>query len=391
MPAYSTKTLPTKKRAKRSYAKRLPRDPAKLFRWAARGSEGDYDKLRRLAKKAFHSLPTHIDGVAFEKLMHVDRLTMIEEIQAAEEHNVSAGGFLDALNWLLDKVPWGNWLWPVSAAQSSINAQKGDGLNEVDEQYARLVGATYGTVDERPYVIDHWRRQVQFDSDYISVYDNPDGHRVICVRGTQGTGLDIGEDILIGITGRSTNVIGSEILDIIAATPDGIVVDLAAHSLGTSLALQAYSDKGTYDRIHETYLYNPAYSPFLRGSSDAFERDENIRYFINTNDMVSMGGLGHQAPANVVFRSEGNPIGAHQLAQWQGSTAYQDPIYHAPPETRLHAHKAVFGSQQVKDDPAGPAEDSGGVEPADSGADAAPAPEPPAFDFGAESFNYEAL
>ena len=107
--------------------------------------------------------------------------------------------------------------------------------------------------------------------------------------------------------------------------------------------------------------------------------------------MVSMGGLGHQAPANVVFRSEGNPIGAHQLAQWQGSTAYQDPIYHAPPETRLHAHKAVFGSQQVKDDPAGPAEDSGGVEPADSGADAAPAPEPAAFDFGAESFNYEAL
>ena len=54
------------------------------------------------------------------------------------------------MNWVLDKVPWGGWLWPVSAAQSSINALKGDGLNEVDEQYARLVGATYGVSMKDP-------------------------------------------------------------------------------------------------------------------------------------------------------------------------------------------------------------------------------------------------
>ena len=185
---------------------------------------------------------------------------MIEEIQAAEEHNISAGWFLDAVNWLFDKVPFGNWLWPVSAAQSSINAMKGDGLNEVDEQYARLVGATYGTVDQRPYVIDHWKRQVQFDSSYVSVWDNRDGHRLIAVRGTQGA-ADIGEDILVGLTGVSTDVIGSELLQILAATPKGMVVDLASHSLGTSLALQAYKNKTIYNGIHETYLYNPAYSP----------------------------------------------------------------------------------------------------------------------------------
>jgi len=36
-------------------------------------------------------------------------------------------------------------------------------------------------------------------------------------------------------------VIGKELLQILAATPESMVVDLAAHSLGTSLALQAYS------------------------------------------------------------------------------------------------------------------------------------------------------
>ena len=35
--------------------------------------------------------------------------------------------------------------------------------------------------------------------------------------------------------------------------------------LGAALALQAYSNKTVYDKIHETNLYNPAYSPFLRG------------------------------------------------------------------------------------------------------------------------------
>ena len=400
MPSYQTRRAdkPAKKKA-RKYAKRLPLDPTKRLRWAARGTVKDYARLRELAKKARASLPAHIDRDAFERLLHVDRLTMIEEIQAAEEHNVSAGWFLDSVNWVLDKVPFGNWIWPVAAAQSAINSLKGDGLNEVDEQYARLVGATYGTVGERPFVIDHWKRQVQFDSAYVSVWDNPDGHRLIAVRGTQGSGQDIGEDILVGLTGRSTDVISKELLQIVAATPEGVVVDLAAHSLGTSLTLQAYGNKTVYNAIHETYLYSPAYSPFLKGLTDAYERDENVRYFINTRDMVSLGGMGHRAPSNVVFRSGGNPIAAHNLAQWQGSYSYQEPIYHAPPETRVHAHKAVYGGGGEKAENAhgSPVKDA---EIADSGEGGAelPAGEPVPtgqdgpFDFGdVPEFNYGAL
>ena len=387
MPTYRSRAKTSNKtRRKPKVPKRLPRDPAKLFRWAAYGSSSDYERLRELARKARRSLPTHIDGEAFERLMHVDRLSMIEEIQASEQHNVSAGWFLDGLNWLLDKVPWGNWAWPVSAAQSGINSMKGDGLNEVDEQYARLVGATYGSTAERPYVIDHWKRQTQFDSSYISVWDNPDGHRLIAVRGTQGT-EDIGQDLLIGLTGASGNLIRDDLLQILAATPTGVVVDLAAHSLGTSLALQAYGDKSIYNAIHETYLYNPAYSPLVRGSADAYERDANVRYFINTLDPVSMGSLGHQAPSNVVFRAQGDPVAAHKLAQWQGASSYQAPIYHAPPETKLQAHKEVF---QVKDQEDEPAVPDSAVDP-DAGLPDAEQPQGVgAFDFG-QAFDYEKL
>ena len=396
MPTYRTKEIKARKKKTRKYPKRLPRDPNKLFRWAARGTDADYEKLRKLARRARNGLPAHIDSAAFERLTQVDRLRFIEEIQAAEEHDVSAGYFLDALNWLFDKVPWGNWMWPLAAAQTSINSMKGDGLNAVDEQYARLVGATYGDVQERPYVLDHWKRQVQFDGNYVSVWDNPDGHRLIAVRGTQSNADDIAQDVLVGLSGRSTDAIGAELLQILAATPSGTVVDLAAHSLGTSLALAAFNNKTIYNAIHETYLFSPAYSPFVRGSADKYERDSAVRYFINTRDLVSMGSFGHRAPSNAVFRS--NITGAHKLAQWQGHTSYQDPIMHAPPVTKLHAHKAVFGQPKTQSTTAKENElSAGGVVERESdaghaGASAAPTQQQVSFDFGdVGTFDYEAL
>ena len=383
MPTYRSRAKKTTRKV-RKYPKRLPRDPRKLYRWAARGTPRDYEKLRQLARKARGARPAHIDAGAYDRLMATDRLRMIEEIQQHEQHDVSAGFFLDACNWLLDKIPWGNWVWPVSAAQSSINAQKGDGLNEVDEQYARLVGATYGGIENRPYVIDHWKRQAQFDGSYVSVWDNPDGHRLIAVRGTEGA-ADIGEDILVGLSGNPTNRIASELLDILAATNDGTVVDLAAHSLGAALALQSYGNRNIYNKIHETYLFNPAYSPFLRGRTDAYEKDASVRYFINVKDVVSMGGSAHSAPRNVVYRSDVAATAAHNLAQWQGSTSYQEPIYHAPPETRVHAHKQAV--EQTKDDAEQlPSENVGDLVP-DQGQHVPP----PQFDFGDTAYNYDAL
>ena len=343
MPKYKSRS---KKKAPKLPKKKgkFTRDPRKLLRWAARGSHDDYERLRALAKKARAAVPAYIDSAAFDKLTTVNRTrmlsAMIAEIQEAEQHNISGGFFSDALSWVLDKVPFGNWLWPVAAAQGALKAHKGDNLNEVDEEYARLVGAAYE--GERPYVLDHWRRQTQFDSQYISVWDNLDGHRVITIRGTKARAEDIGQDILVGLTGHTTNRIGAELRMILNATPEDSIVDVAAHSLGTSLALEAYnSNREIYNRVHETYLYNPSYSVFLRGVSDQYEGDENVRYFINLADPVSIGGIGHSAPANVVFHQPGSLGKVHSLAQWQGSGDHH-AHYEPPPEERVHPKKAPF-------------------------------------------------
>ena len=121
MPSYRTRTARKKKGPKKRKKQKghFTRDPRKLLRWAASGTNKDYEKLRDLAKKARADLPAYIDGVAFDKLASANRTrmmsAMIEELQNAEEHNISGGFLTDALSWLLDKVPFGNWLWPGRA------------------------------------------------------------------------------------------------------------------------------------------------------------------------------------------------------------------------------------------------------------------------------------
>ena len=138
---------------------------------------------------------------------------------------------------------------------------------------------------------------------------------------------DVGEDMMIGLTGTTTNRVGDELRRILDATPGDSIVDVASHSLGSNLTLRAFnSDPKLYNRIHETYLFNPSYSPFVRGVADQYEQDENVRYFINLGDMVSMGGIGHKAPANVVFRQPSwGPGKNHSLAQWQGPGGHYEP------------------------------------------------------------------
>ena len=99
-----------------------------------------------------------------------------------------------------------------------------------------------------------------------------------------------------------------------------------------------------------------------------------------------MGGLGHQAPSNAVFRAQGDVTAAHNLSQWQGSSSYQAPIYHAPPETRVHAHKEVF---QIKDQDGSVVPDSV-VDPDPAVPDAEIPQDVGAFDFGQE-FDYGKL
>ena len=131
--------------------------------------------------------------------------------------------------------------------------------------------------------------------------------------------------------GNTDDLLSAELRRILDGTTPGTVVDVGAHSLGTSLVATAYqTDDSLQDRVRQTYWYNPVFSPFaaLDGGNvtDKYEADERVRWFIDLLDPVSLGDLGSAGPKNAVYRTNfsWNPIGPHSLTAWAGDYIPED-------------------------------------------------------------------
>ena len=317
MPRYRSRSKSRAAREKKRVRAQVPRDKRKLSHWAVRGTHKDLQKLGEHARNLAPQRPSYVTDRALNLLQQPTRRKLIEATHEHENH-----WFTDGLAWLLDKVPSGIGLnWLKGLGQAGMKPFRGDHLTEVDEQFARLVDQAYKEQEERPDSFEHWTRQPEFDSNYVSVFDNEDGHRFVAVRGTKMNMKDLGEDVLIGMEGRPQNLVGAELRKVLDHTEPGRTVDVGGHSLGTSLILTAYADDDTLqDRVHQTYLYNPAMSPFSdKNVTQDYESDDRVRYFIDLLDPVSVGDLGEKGPKNVVYRtSYHNPLHSHQLVQWGG-------------------------------------------------------------------------
>ena len=316
MPKYATTRRRKAATARKKAVNRYTRDKRILKRWAAHGTKKDYAKMRRVTDSA--QPPEYILPTAVDELGTIDRRRMIELLHQ-EPHG--GGWFMDALNWVLTLPPFKKGPWISKLANLVTKPFRGDGMTETDEDYAKLVDATYK--DDRPEMVEHWRRMPELDGQYCSAWESADGHVVIAVRGTKLEAEDIGQDLLIAATNQLVGSVAEEFRRIIAHVPADKIIDVAGHSLGTSLALSSYEeDPDLYKRVNQTYLYNPAASPVAMGTGTAvtekYLQDSRVRYFINLSDFVSSGLLTQPAPTNVVYRT-GNPLHplqAHGIGSW---------------------------------------------------------------------------
>jgi hypothetical protein len=355
MPRYKSRSKSRAAREKKRIRAQVPRDKRKLSHWAVRGTAKDYQKLRDHAAKHADTKPSYVTDRAVNLFKNATRRSLIEATHERDNH-----WFTDGLAWMLDKVPSGIGLnWVKKIGQSALKPFRGDSIDEVDMQYARLVDEAYKDEGSRDNAFEHWDRQSEFDSDYMSVYDNQDGHRFVAVRGTKMNMQDLREDMDIGIHGRPDNLIGSELKRILDNTEPGRTVDVGGHSLGTSLILTAFdNDDQLQNRVHQTYLYNPAVSPISteENVTQKYEHDERVRYFIDLLDPVSVGNLGEIGPTNVVYRTSYlNPLHSHQLSQWGGEsglTEHDDALLqteHLLHQERGEAHKNELPYDQNRD------------------------------------------
>ena len=353
MPKYKTRKVRAAIKRRAAAIKTVPRDKRQLLRWVRKGTPKDYQKLRDLAHRKLLSLPNWVDKDTIKQLGKAGQLGLNKMVQDQKPERPSdeapkyLGGKLmhkvtDALSWLVQEAGGGKnnpIPWLGNLPQYALKPFRGEHQTEVDEQYARLLSGGYKHKGFRPDELLGWTRVPKWDSRYVSVWDNPDGHRYIAVRGTDFAHMhDVYHDINIARTGSTYDEIGAEMQDILDDTEPSRIVDVGSHSLGTVLVLQAY--KGRPDlqsRVHMTRLYNPAYNPqliqagWMPSVAKDFEQDQRVRYLINLGDGVSLGGLGGAGPKNVVYRTPlGNtiqwsetgggldPYHLHTLRQWQG-------------------------------------------------------------------------
>ena len=335
MPRYRSRSKSRERKARKQARSRVPRDKRKLLHWAAKGTKADYEKLRKHAHKILMGgqMPGYLEPLAMEDLSHATRATLTHALHQPQAH--MGGGLTDSIAHTLDKVPGHSWSWMNGLMQAALRPFRGDSLSEQDELYARLVKAGYHYETERPDRAEGYARKPSFDGKYVSVWDNADGHRMIVVRGTKPThGEDWAQNARIAVTGRPQELVGDELRHVLDQTSPGTIVDVASHSLGTSLTLEAYSaNPGMQNRVHETYLFNPAYTVGGRGSTNEYEKDKRVRYFINSGDIVSLGSLGSSGPVNMVLRHPHslNPMAAHTIDQWMGHEALQALVQEQEP------------------------------------------------------------
>ena len=189
MPKYTPRRRRSIQRNRARIRGSIPRDKRHLLHWSAKGTHDDYEKLRQHAKRVRHRVPSYIDQAAIESIVEgASRRSLAE--------NMHEDTFLDSLAWLIDQIPGGGWGGIKDLAQGALKPFRGDHLSEVDEQYARLVNEAYKESEGRDPTFEHWQHQKEFDSDYITVYDNEDNHRFVAVRGTKMNMKDLGEDAL---------------------------------------------------------------------------------------------------------------------------------------------------------------------------------------------------
>ena len=363
MPRYSSRRRSAAKRERSRVRAAMPRDKRHLTHWAVRGTDDDYAKFRKHVADVQHRAPSYLEPAAMGELGKATRRSMLHNLH---KEPWGGGWFSDGLAWLIDQVPssWA-WDWAKGLGQAALKPFRGDTLDETDQQYARLVNEAYKTDDERDAQFEHWQHVPEFDSNYITVYDNEDGHRFVAVRGTKLNLKDLGEDMKIAVRGEPDNLIGEELRRILDNTAPDKTVDLGAHSLGTSLALTAFENDDTLqDRIHNSYLYNPAYTPFHASITGKYEKDERVRYFIDLSDPVSVGGIGSIGPRNVVYRNNWNPITAHALVQWGGTAGLQQHDGNAgtgPDQTDTPINKAELPEDYNHDGVPDPPREAGGA------------------------------
>ena len=275
---------------------------------AGRWLDGSEKPLHNVSHRALHLIHTEHPRVLANDVLH--------EMRQHHRGKKTGGGLSEAFQSL-----WRGTLnhlgWPKLRDWLGLGGAKKKKISQEGGIYAALINESYQKISDRQASRYGLTRIEKYDSDRVSVWRETNGDLFIAVKGT-ASAADLGTDmgILAGGTARS-----KELEDLVTELlAEGNRVDIGGHSLATQFITNMPSN--LLQQIDETYLYNPASSPF---ESNAYLNKvlgmENTYWFVNESDLVSSGLfnlMSNEFIEKHVYLGgyRWSPLAAHALTQW---------------------------------------------------------------------------
>ena len=192
----------------------------------------------------------------------------------------------------------------------------------VAETAAFLTDLTYRDVKDRPLHSIGYSRLPQYDSNFISVWENEKtGEHLVTVRGTRLKGKDLLADagIFLGKTDTSLKELDDTLLKLEETFPNK-KYDISSHSLGSAYVMSEIENHR--NQMDDLLFFNPASSPLQSNNVlDQYANLINATYYVNDGDVVGdtlRQRMNKDTLENRVYSGEWKyaPWSAHSLSQW---------------------------------------------------------------------------
>ena len=318
----------------------------KTSRHVSRAMSGllDHDwKVLQKAAEQKENQEDHVFGGAYADLAQNDRLSVLYAIHsefADKKRGIDVGGGLgDAFNSVFRSL-YEVGIKPFKSVYNGIAnftypMLHSNSVSEHTHMVATAIDESY-ELDEtqRADYIQDMKRDASLSTEFIDVWVNDHSnppYALVSVRGSKKASDFAIDDAAILATGHARDLISTDLSRAVKKYTDTHNVEVAAHSLGTSLVCQSISkNPQLLDDIDRVDLFNPASSPInMNNAVSEYSQNEKFYYYENQFDIVGLGQMLYDSPPkNLVMKSlqSINPIKNHTIDQWLPETPLETRV-----------------------------------------------------------------
>ena len=289
-------------------------------------SDEQWSQFQEFARTAKHE---SVHPLAFQDIaQHAPHQVLCGvhgEIKAKGDGELLGGGLMDGINFIgkriRDVISPFKKIWNV-ASNIRYGFTHETNISDHTRALADMIHESYADESDRADSVGDFKRVGEYTGDFIDVWRNETTHpphTVVTVRGSKNAQDYLDDDMRIAFTGKAENRIGADLRRVCKQFGNNGDIEVAAHSLGTTLLAEALkNDQYVDENIDKLAFFNPASSPIVKSVVNEEAQDDRSTFYLNMGDVAGWGTMLDEQPKNLVMNKPTmNPIANHSLDQWR--------------------------------------------------------------------------